>query len=559
MHTFPSLLRTGPGPHAFPAAAPAAPSPRRLRVPLRGESPAGILGSEGFVALACAGMASALAAQRRCSRSGGGVGPGRSKAATHSTPRPQALARTRCRATEVDDVEVSSTPTAQSWGSLETGVLRTPAGQALQQASTEIEAGLRPHTDAKVRYFGEGRGTPRVTLYRDSAAWCPYCQKVWLLLEAKEVDFAVGKINMRSYGNKPKEFLQRVPRGLLPAVEIDGRMMTESLEIMFTLERTFFNEGRPMFPPAAAPERPRAEKLLELERAIFGAWCGFLFRPELPFIGGSASDFRAALGQMDDELRKTSSPWFLSYDHPTIVDMQYVSHVERMVASAHFYKGLDIREEYPNIDRWLAAFEALPYYMATKSDYYTHCQDIPPQYGTPFPNDSESSQRVRMLLDPQRSSVPLAWTLDPEPRTQLQATVAEADHRVEAAWGLIKNYTAVAKFCCRAAGSGVGDWARGNPTRSELADPYAQPNDGLLGSVEAALRAVATGLYLGEPQVPRAARKIVEEAAPGADFEEVALCLEYLRDRVGVPRDMQMPAAKLLRAYLAEAVRSLRI
>jgi len=29
----------------------------------------------------------------------------------------------------------------------------------------------------------------------------------------------------------------------------------------------------------------------------------------------------------------------------------------------------------------LRAFESRPAYLASKSDYYTHCQDIPPQYG----------------------------------------------------------------------------------------------------------------------------------------------------------------------------------
>lgn len=34
-----------------------------------------------------------------------------------------------------------------------------------------------PHTDAKLRLFGT-EGEPRVVFYRDTAAWCPYCQKV---------------------------------------------------------------------------------------------------------------------------------------------------------------------------------------------------------------------------------------------------------------------------------------------------------------------------------------------------------------------------------------------
>ena len=41
---------------------------------------------------------------------------------------------------------------------------------------------------------------------------------------------------MRSYGEKPQAFLRLVPNGLLPAIIIDGKMQTESLEIMLNLE-----------------------------------------------------------------------------------------------------------------------------------------------------------------------------------------------------------------------------------------------------------------------------------------------------------------------------------
>jgi glutathione S-transferase len=61
--------------------------------------------------------------------------------------------------------------------------------------------------------------------------------QVWLLLEEKQIPYRMEKINMRSYGDKPQEFLQKVPSGLLPVVELDGRPITESLDIMMILER----------------------------------------------------------------------------------------------------------------------------------------------------------------------------------------------------------------------------------------------------------------------------------------------------------------------------------
>lgn len=41
---------------------------------------------------------------------------------------------------------------------------------------------------------------------------------------------------MRSYGDKPQSFLSKVPGGLLPVIELDGKVITESLDIMMILE-----------------------------------------------------------------------------------------------------------------------------------------------------------------------------------------------------------------------------------------------------------------------------------------------------------------------------------
>jgi len=76
----------------------------------------------------------------------------------------------------------------------------------------------------------------------------------------------------RCYGDKPREFLAKVgPSGLLPALELDGRIITDSATIMATLEREF--PQTPLLPPPGA-ERARAEVLMRLERQLFSAWMG---------------------------------------------------------------------------------------------------------------------------------------------------------------------------------------------------------------------------------------------------------------------------------------------
>lgn len=67
-------------------------------------------------------------------------------------------------------------PFKGSWEVLESAVLESKTGTFLreQEMLRSIGEGL-PHTDAKIRLFGT-KEEPRVTFYRDTAAWCPYCQ-----------------------------------------------------------------------------------------------------------------------------------------------------------------------------------------------------------------------------------------------------------------------------------------------------------------------------------------------------------------------------------------------
>ena len=122
-----------------------------------------------------------------------------------------------------------SKDSAPSWDSLQASVLATATGAALAESRALNKEGKGDaHTDAPLRLFdAKSEDEVRVTFFRDTAAWCPYCQKVWLLLEEKRIPYKVSKINMRSYGDKPAWFLSKVPNGLLPAIEVDGKFMSE--------------------------------------------------------------------------------------------------------------------------------------------------------------------------------------------------------------------------------------------------------------------------------------------------------------------------------------------
>lgn len=119
--------------------------------------------------------------------------------------------------------------------------------------------------------------------------------------------------------------------------------------------------------------------------------------------------------------------------------------------------------------------------------------------------------------------------------------------RALAASRLVNNHAAVAKFAARGAGEEgpVPVWA-------PLSDPSAIPDEKVAPYVDKSLSVVAQALMEGtETDSVRSSLAAVQaELEPAALTKDVCLSLQYLRDRVGVPRDMPLPAARQLRAHL---------
>ena len=163
-------------------------------------------------------------------------------------------------------VDVSFEDEAPSWDELGAvaDALKTSHGVPL---AVDLENGPA-NPKALVRRFGTS-DEPRVLFYRDHAAWCPYCEKIWMQLEEKRIPYRVEKINMRCYGDKKRSFTAKVPSGMLPVMEIDGRLLTESASIAAALENEF-PEHKPLLAPPGSALRKRQDDLNRLERALFG-------------------------------------------------------------------------------------------------------------------------------------------------------------------------------------------------------------------------------------------------------------------------------------------------
>jgi glutathione S-transferase len=367
----------------------------------------------------------------------------------------------------------------------------TPLSWSELEALTDFQVDrINGSTNAqsRLRLFGQSEDDVRVTLYRDHHAWCPYCQKIWLWLEEKQIPYRIEKVTMFCYGEKESWYKRKVPSGMLPALELDGRIITESDDILMALERVFGSLNKGMEDSSVRPLR-------QLERLLFRAWCAWLCRPasspreELRNRGS----FTNMVHRVEEALDRTPGDYFL--EEFGTADVIFTPYVERMNASLYYYKGYSLREESPRFNAWFAAMESRSTYRGTQSDFHTHAHDLPPQMGGCWENGEP-----QMLLNKARVDqgpwigLPDVTYLEPE------TSRAEALHRV------LKHRQNIIRV---------------NPADDRLMDQ--------------SLRAALTTMMTGEACVPPL----------GADR-----ALRYLRDRISVPRDMSIYAAKRLRTAL---------
>jgi len=296
---------------------------------------------------------------------------------------------------------------------------------------------------------------------------------------------------------------------MLPALELDGRMITESDRILEALEAAFGPFGAAMGDPAVLPLR-------QLERLLFRAWCQWLCAPSRSAAeeDSGRNQFQRFASAMEEALRATPGPFLLGHGLGT-ADLVFVPYVERMAASLAYYKGFGLRQEHPGIGAWFAALEQRSTYLGTQSDFHTHAHDLPPQMGGCYASGSQAQAAMAARID--QGPWPIGTSVDrPDSRVGTDPETSQVEPPDAALIALARVLKHRQPILER------------NPLGPERFDP----------ALRCALAALVPGDH--QPQTPPPG------SAPG---------LRYLRDRISVPRDMPLHAARRLRQALEATAR----
>merc|ERR1712070_59224 len=372
-----------------------------------------------------------------------------------------------------------------SWGQLQALTSYGSRDSKLQRVNGPT------NSHANLRLFGQSESDVRLTLFRDKHAWCPYCQKVWMWLEEKAVPYQIQKVTMFCYGEKDKWYKRKVPSGMLPAVELDGEIITESDEILFRIEEAFGPLYRSINDAEVVPLR-------RLERGLFAAWCQWLCYPARSSAEErqNKEQFKQVVQVVEEALGQTAGPFFLK--EFSIADIIFLPYMERMNASLFYCKGYLLRDPQANpaISAWFDSLEKRSTYLGTQSDFHTHCHDLPPQMGGCYENEQQQQQQMKSLVNHGPwFGLPDANFDEPE------------ESKEEALYRVIKHKVNIIQ---------------------------ANPNSDK-DSVDEALRCALTAMMTGEDVPPPS---------------NTAGSLRYIRDRVNVPRDMPIYSARHLRSAL---------
>lgn len=157
-----------------------------------------------------------------------------------------------------------------------------------------------------------------------SMNFCPFAQRVRLVLKAKNIPHEIVNINLI---NKPEWYFQIHPEGKVPALDVGSQIIVESLDICDWLEDHY--PENPLY-----PSDPKAK---ELDKQMIQKWgaviqvfyrCFFNINNEEKTSKEWVGEFLKVLEPFENELAKRGTTFF-GGNHPGMLDYMIWPWTER--------------------------------------------------------------------------------------------------------------------------------------------------------------------------------------------------------------------------------------
>ena len=224
---------------------------------------------------------------------------------------------------------------------------------------------------------------PLVTLYRDTNGWCPFCERVWLILRAKDIPYDEQLIPLQ---NKPDWYKALVPTTLVPAVlfhdedteKNERRIVWESSDIIKALDDQFPDTPR-MIPDDNSLEYDAA---IQMNEELSMAGFQFVYAGRNDTLSEAdklerKDKFIAELDRLDIALKKVHQssggrPCFRLGEEFTAIDAIMIPTLERWRYQLPLTANINILEGRDGIKQWFETMDSYePYYGRVMGDEYS--------------------------------------------------------------------------------------------------------------------------------------------------------------------------------------------
>ncbi|XP_010452125.1 PREDICTED: glutathione S-transferase L3 [Camelina sativa] len=186
---------------------------------------------------------------------------------------------------------------------------------------------------------------------------CPFAQRVWITRNFKGLQEKIKLVPL-DLGNRPDWYKEKVyPENKVPALEHNGKIIGESLDLIKYLDNTF--EGPSLYPEDQA-KREFGDELLKYADTFYKTMYASLK-------GDPSKETPPVLDYLENALYKfDDGPFFL--DQLSLVDIAYIPFMERFQIVLNEFFKFDVTAERPKLSAWIEELNKVDAYAQTKID-----------------------------------------------------------------------------------------------------------------------------------------------------------------------------------------------